>query len=440
MKHRLNALCALLIVLSILLGGCAAGNGSSSGAKGSSAAGSGAEQTTGTDNGDAGDPTDPDVDATEPNTDPTDPDEDPTDPDEGPEDPNQGQGYGGETDSFFSAFPGNVPASVEVLLYNEPWLIGGLEPTEIWNEGDYDRLYIIPRSAGTKIRAFRVSEDENGELTVAETPTYSTTAKEGCVIYAALDRPEGFPAWYLEAELSDGQTVGMMLEYDGRYGTAQFEYLERDFNGRILGEATDPAVLEAMAGICGEKKVRDFWRGAGLAGMANWAEASACFSAITEIGDGASFTLTQSGEYYDGAYRFKIARFHSAYYEDSDTLAGSVAAQYAKYQQIGNSLGILGPGRDGTGVELTYQLTGVSVFNTVMAAEKVEILVNGESAGTFTLPRDRFCTLIPLDLPEVTADKPIEVEVKVVDVYFGDAEGAIIEAEAGIGGNISGAL
>ena len=208
----------------------------------------------------------------------------------------------------------------------------------------------------------------------------------------------------------------------------------------LFGEETDPALMSDLIGAWGEKHFWDFWHGAEEAGVRDWNEAGRYFSRITEIGDGAAFTLSQGGDFYNGSYQFQIARFHTNYYEEADTLAESVSAQYRKYQQIGNSLGILGPEKDDEGVELTYQLTGVSIFNPILAAKEVEILVNGENVGKFSLAADRFCTLIPLSLPEVAADKPIDVEIRVTDVYYGAAEDAIIEAEAGIGGNISSAL
>ena len=435
MMKQLSVLCAVVLTLSLLLCGCAGEKGSAvSGVTGNpessrsssdapgekDASGSGAESTAPVD--EAADPSDGQA------ADPVDPSDSSVPADQ------KAPG------SLSSAYPQVNPSTPIALLYNEPWTNGTLKPTVVWNEGEFDRLYIVPRYVGTVIRAYRVTEDDSGDVSLAPEPAFSTVAEDGCVIYAALDRPEGFPCWYLEAELYDGRRAGMFLEYNGRYGTPRYEYLELNDMDTLLGEEADPALLSEMIGTWGEKHFWDFWHGAELAGAKNWTEAGRCFSQMTEIGDGAAFTRSQAGDFYNGSYHFQIARFHSNYYEPSDTLAESVTAQYEKYRKIGNALGILGPDKDDDGVELTYCLTGVSIFNPILAAKEVELIVNGQSIGKYTLPADRFCTLIPLDLPEVPADKPMDVEVKVTAVYYGSPEDAFIEAEAGIGGNISGAL
>ena len=99
--------------------------------------------------------------------------------------------------AFSSLFPHSDALAV---IYNEPFRIGQPKSTERWNDGEFDRLLIIPRLTLTYVRAYRVCYDEEGAMSIAETPTYETYTDEhdGVVIAASLDRPEGGAAWYLE--------------------------------------------------------------------------------------------------------------------------------------------------------------------------------------------------------------------------------------------------
>ena len=423
-------LCAVLLLFSLCLSSCASAGKPVSGSERDDASQSTAPSP---DGGQTAEPTE------EPSAEPTaepDAQSSAVEPTQSPEEPTDPEAPG----SLSSALPETCPADVAVILYNEPFKNGIPQATVVWNEGEFDRLYLVPRAAGTTVRAYPVSSDEEGELTVAPEPAFATTAEEGCVISASLDRPEGFPAWYVEAELPNGKKDGMMLWYNGRYGTPQYEFLEIRGRDTVLGEPMDPGLLEELYALCGEKNFWDFWSAAEDAGVTSWTEAARCFAETLEYGDSASFILTDGGEFFDGSCTFRIARFHTAYFAEEPTLEGRVRAQYDKYLEVGNADGILGPDRGGEGVELVYQLTGVSVFNALLAAKEVEVLVNGESVGTCALSQDHFCTLIPLELPEIAADRPITVEVRVTEVYFGTVQDALIEARAGIGGNISGAI
>ena len=143
----------------------------------------------------------------------------------------------------------------------------------------------------------------------------------------------------------------------------------------------------------------------------------------------------------NGSCTLELARFHSVYYEEGETLAAEVAAQYALYEKIGNEKNILGPETDVERSDaLYYRLQGLSIYNPSLAARSVQLRVNGEALGSFELTQGDFWTLIPLDLPDCAADRPITVEVEIVSTNFGSPSEAIIEVHGGLASNISGAL
>ena len=93
-------------------------------------------------------------------------------------------------------------------------------------EGEYERAYIIPRYVGSYVNLCGVTWDETTyQEIVSDKPSESTCADDGCVIYSALERPEGMAIWYLEAVSPDGRRAGMILSYNGNTGTPPVEYL-----------------------------------------------------------------------------------------------------------------------------------------------------------------------------------------------------------------------
>lgn len=112
-------------------------------------------------------------------------------------------------------------------LHNKPsYSEGDPIPTVIWNEGEYDKLVIVPRYVGSRVCAYRAWYDDEGYLNTDETPVYETVAEDGCEIGASLERPEGGAAWYVSIELPNGRSAGMTLHYNGRYGTPLYEFLQ----------------------------------------------------------------------------------------------------------------------------------------------------------------------------------------------------------------------
>ncbi len=114
--------------------------------------------------------------------------------------------------------------SIMAAIVNEPFT-SERTPTVTWQEGEYDRLYIIPRYVGTRVDVYEILWDEDGQKRYSDEPVYSATADDGCIIYSALERPEGMPRWYIEVVATENEFGGMELQYDGRDGTAPIEYI-----------------------------------------------------------------------------------------------------------------------------------------------------------------------------------------------------------------------
>lgn len=109
------------------------------------------------------------------------------------------------------------------VLLNEPF---ESEPTatETWREGEYDRAYVIPRYIGSYVNLFGVVWDDEGGYVLTDKSVQSTYVEDGCVIFSALERPEGMPMWYLEIEAPNGECAGFLLQYNGETGVPAEEY------------------------------------------------------------------------------------------------------------------------------------------------------------------------------------------------------------------------
>ncbi len=346
----------------------------------------------------------------------------------------------GDESSAFSGIFSGCDETIYGVLYNAPFTNGEPAPTEVWNRGEYDQLVLIPRYVGTTVRAYEMELDENWQPVAKQAPVYTTVSQDGCVIGASLQRPEGAPAWYVEMELPDGRSAGMALSYNGRYGTARYEFLTDPYASSLV---QTPSVMDDWAPSIerfGSDVVWAYWRAATRMGLDPWEATSEFFTELTEIGDGAAFTLREDQDMENGVYHFDAARFHTAYYTEKGTLGEAVRAQYNLYSSVGNRFGILGPDDPYRNDPLVYQLKGLTIYNPSLAAATVRIRLDHEDVGTFDLSAGDFCTLIPLDLPEFEASRPVSVDVEVLETYYGTPEEAIIQVWPGIGSNISGAL
>lgn len=338
-----------------------------------------------------------------------------------------------ESSAFTARFPG-MDETVLGVIYNAPFNDGQPNPTEAWNDEYYDRLAIIPRYPGSKVEAFTLSYGENGYIAEqSKSPAYSTVAEDGCVISAGLTRPDVLPMWLVTITAPDGRSAAMSLDYNGRYGTPIYEFLTEDMSYEAVSQD-----WELQAHEFGYYAVSAFLRAAERQGLDPQEAAKACNSALTELGDTAAFTRSE-GDMDSGIYHLEAARFREDYYEEMSSLAESVHSQYRSYLYSKGPQDILGPGVSTEGVELVFQLTGLTVFNPSMQATRVRVTVNHEVVGEYDLCASDMCTIIPLDLPEVRANAPITVDVEVLETSFGTPDSTILEVTCGVGGNISGA-
>lgn len=122
-----------------------------------------------------------------------------------------------------SAYVYDSDASVLGVIVNEPF---SQEPTATirWREGEYDRAYIIPRHIGSYVNLYGAYWDDDAGLTHSDKAVKSAYVDDGCVIYGALERPEGITAWYVEIVAPDGSQSGFYLHYNGNTGTPPLEY------------------------------------------------------------------------------------------------------------------------------------------------------------------------------------------------------------------------
>lgn len=330
-------------------------------------------------------------------------------------------------------------ASILAVLYNAPFVDGDPIPTEIWCEGEYDRLVICPRWVGSEITAWQILrvQDEEGEFEYLDGPIYSTVCAEGTCIGAALDRPEGGAAWALSVTAPDGASANLELYYNGRYGTFAYEYLTD--NSAVLSEeelSLEPEIVHEMERISGEEAFCSLLRAAARTGRDPWAVIERYCSPLDDIGDAAAYTVCQ-GDMEGDVYRMEAARLHENYDPQDGSIAERTAYQAALYAEIGNDMGILGPEKEG-GETLYFDLNGLTVYNPTLLAQEVTITVNGIEIGTFDLTVGDYVTLLDVCVGEIPAETPIEIALQVTETR-GDPNAAILEVWPGLGGNISGA-
>lgn len=119
----------------------------------------------------------------------------------------------------------NHPNALAVLV-NEPF--DGTEPAAtvlLEIDGEYDRLYMIPRYVGSTVSIAEIRYDEDG-AELPPLPVQTLSAESDCVIYGALFRPEGMPQWAVEITTPEGDSAALTLAYHGDTGTPRLEYIE----------------------------------------------------------------------------------------------------------------------------------------------------------------------------------------------------------------------
>lgn len=125
-----------------------------------------------------------------------------------------------------AAFADYAKGNAVGVILNEPF--DGNEPTATvrWKEGEYERLYIIPRYVGSYIEVYQTNFiSTDGDLVMFDDPVYSEKALDGCVIYSSLERPEGYCKYYVQITTPANETYGIYLNYNGNTGTPPMEYI-----------------------------------------------------------------------------------------------------------------------------------------------------------------------------------------------------------------------
>lgn len=346
-----------------------------------------------------------------------------------------------EENPAFTAIAGqNCDPSILAVLYNEPYVDGELKPTAIWNEGEYDRLVIIPRYVGSVVDAWRIEWGVDGEdeAWFLDGPVYSAFCEAGDSYGAALERPDAAPRWALTVTVPEFADGHMELAYNGRYGTPAYEYL-MDNSAAInaAAQTMDPMYAELAANYVGEDFFYAFLRAAFRGGKDPWAAIDQYCSPIGDLGDAAAYTKCEC-EMDGNTCRMDAARLREGYDPGSDcSVADRAEAQAQRYAEIGNRDGILGIDPE-LNEALYFDLKGLTVYNPTLLAQEVSVTVNGEDAGTFPLTEGDFVTLLDISMEQLPADTAVRVEVRVTRSR-GAADAAILELWPGLGGNISGA-
>ena len=378
-----------------------------------------------------------------------------------------------------SPFPGafdTMDDSILAAICNDPRPWDSGSPGVIWNEAEADSLIIYPRYAGSTVTARRIVYDADGRGSLEPTPVYSSVCREGEWISASLERPEK-PCWVLTVRTPDGREASWVLARNSLYGTPAYEYLAQG-QGEESSQEDRP---EELCGVAGHilKHVGYGWdSGYGnIAGCLPEEESSPFYSlgkalarSIRRATQGAeeSTAYLIRNDWFEGdaaAWMSRECRMQgdtccldaawlSEYYMNEiyrETfvegqgspdlpLAETVARQaalFAEQRYVGYR------GTDSflaqEGEELHFDLYGILVYNPTLAAKTVSLTVNGEQAGTFDLTQGDFFTWIPLDYPNQPGDKPVHVEARITETWFGAPEQAILDLWPNLSGNLSGA-
>ena len=341
-----------------------------------------------------------------------------------------------ENEAFTRSAGTNCDPAILGVIYNAPFADGDPVPTEIWCEGEYDRLVVCPRWVGSELSAWRILHDyeEETEHERLDGPIYTSVCEAGTCVGAALDRPEGEDAWALSVTAPDGSEASLVLRYNGRYGTYAYEYLT--VSGVPVYDSMDTGILQELLDAMGPEALCSLLRTARRINKSPWAVIEQYCTPMLDFGDSAAYTVCQ-GEMDGDSYYLQAARLREGYDPGEGSIAERTAAQADRYAEIGNALGILAEGHT-EGEALYFDLNGLTVYNPTLLARAVTITVNGVETGTYDLTEGDFITLLDVSVGELPADAPIQVEIRVAESR-GDPNAAILEVWPGVGGNISGA-
>lgn len=366
--------------------------------------------------------------------------------------------------------------NILAVIYNGPLPAGSLHPTVIWNEGDEDSLVIYPRSAGSTVSASRILRDGDGNLAVEDAPVYSTLCGAGDSVGASLARPKEGPAWVVSIQAPDGREASWVLARNSRYGTPCCEYLtageriESSFGDhpeeqclvaehilKQVGYGAD-SEHENDAGNLPDKESSPYYSlgNALVRSIRRASEGSEAHPESVIINDcfegDAAAGMARECRMEGDTCCLDTAVLHEYYmnelYEESFvegqgrpelSLAERVAGQAEHFAEERILSYVPSHNQAAEGEVLHFDLYGILVYNPTLSAKTVSVTVNGLDAGRFALTEGDFFTWIPLEFPDQPADKPVRVEARVTETWFGTPEGAILDLWPSLGSNLSGA-
>ena len=317
-------------------------------------------------------------------------------------------------------------------------------PTVLWNEGTQNQLRIYPRYAGSTVSARRI-DYVGKQASPEETPTYSAVCDAGDSIGAALERPE-LPAWVITVRTPDGREGSWILGRN-EYGTPDWEFVTVEnstyqptgsiYASKRMAGVTAIELLKA-SGYSSLDPIDSLLEAVGktvLPSVArvtdhfgpdpfDWLFDELVFSPDPDTDEPTWMICEQ--QLRDGVWGLDAARVHAMYLDEAwnKDLAEKVAIQAERFAEK-RMLGYAGQMAE-TGEDLHFDLHGLLVYNSTLSAKTVSITVNGEDAGEFSLTEGDFFTWIPLEYADLPGDRPVHVELRVVDTYFGTAEQSVL--------------
>lgn len=344
--------------------------------------------------------------------------------------------------------------SVLAVICNEADAEGDFTPTVIWNEGTQDRLLICPRYEGSTVSASRITYSEETGYAL-EAPAYSTVCGPDACIGAAFERPEQNPAWLITVSTPDGKEGSWILGRN-EYGTPGWEFVTAENStyqptGSIYASeraagATAIKLLKA-SGYSSVDLIRYYDDGDNIDSLLrsvgksilpsvarvtdhfgpdpfDWLFDELDFSPDPDTDEPTWMICEQ--QLRNGVWALDTARVHAMYLDEAwnKDLAEKVAIQAERFAEK-RMLGYAGQMAE-TGEDLHFDLHGLLVYNSTLSAKTVSITVNGEDAGEFSLTEGDFFTWIPLEYADLLGDRPVHVELRVVDTYFGTAEQSVL--------------
>lgn len=334
-------------------------------------------------------------------------------------------------------------------------------------------MLIYPRYAGSVVSARRIvyvtGEYEQEYAMIEESPVFSTVCGEEDCIGAALERPEDAPCWVITVQAPNGAEGSWILSKNNSYGTPVYEYLtdESAANRETYVEATyetaknilrelgyvtpsfqheyDESNPYVLLGNSLTRSAASLPEQSGLKPLVLLhnellgGDSAVCLDWENQmIGDTCVLEAAIMHEHYvDEMYVYHLNENNEVISVDHPETLGDFVAGQAELFAEERFLGYGGDMAD-EGEELYFDLSGLLVYNHTLAAKTVSISVNGEEVGEFALTEGDFFTVIPLDCMGLPGDKPVRVELRVLETRFGTPEQALLWLLPFLGSPLSG--